>query len=183
MGDAVSRYVALLRGINLGSRTIKMDALRQVCEAQGLDHVRTVLASGNVVFDSKTGSPAAVRAKLEAALKAAFGFEVHVIVRRAGEIQALVEGDPFKGVKMTPKTRLYVTFLSEPARPKLKIPKKTVLEDFEIIRVSQGQVCTVLGPKAASTDALDFLEKIFGKNITTRNWNTIQKIHALMQSL
>lgn len=179
----MSRYVALLRGINLGGRTIKMDALRQVFEAQGFNHVRTVLASGNVVFDSKSGSPAAVRAKLEAALQAAFEFEVHVIVRSAGEMKSLVDGDPFKGVKMTPKTRLYVTFLSEPAGPKLEIPGKTPPEDFEIIEVSQGQVCTVLGPKAASTDALDFLEKKFGKNITTRNWNTIQKIHALMQSL
>ena len=171
-------YAAFLRGINVGRRTIKMDRLRHVLVAAGFDSVRTVLASGNVVFEVRSGTPAAARAKLQAAIKAAFGFEVRVIVRSAKEIRALVEQGPFRRVKVTPKTRLYVTFLSKPSKSKLKLPYKALGGDYQILEVTRGHVTSVLTltPESGTTRAMDVLGQEFGAEITTRNWNTITKL-------
>lgn len=92
----MNRYVALLRAINVGGRNVKMDALREVFVQLGFHAVDTHLASGNVLFDSNANSLLAVRARIEAALQRALGFEVACILRLqnelapvAGRVQAL----------------------------------------------------------------------------------------------
>ncbi len=177
----MAKYAAFLRGINVGGRTIKMDKLRQVLEEQSFDHVKTLLASGNLVLESKAGAPA-VRAKIELAIKDAFGFEVHVIVRSAQEVLDLVKENPFKGVKVTPKTRLYVTFLSNPPKTKLKPPYTSLGGDYQILEVTKGHVVSVLTltPKSGTVKAMEILGKEFGAEVTTRNWNTIGKLAKLL---
>jgi uncharacterized protein (DUF1697 family) len=177
----MTQYVAFLRGINLGRRTIKMDALRGVFDAQGFKDVHTLLASGNVVFESKSGSPTVVRAKIEAAIEKAFGFKVPVILRSAGEIRALIDEQPFSGVKLTPKTRLYITFLSEPPTSKLITVQNPRGSGSGIRAVTKGHIVSVLDAKDSTPDHMTFLSKEFGADITTRNWNTVLKVHALMQ--
>ena len=178
----MAEYVAWLRGINLGGRTVKMDRLRYLLESKGFQQVRTVLASGNVVLESKSRRPAAVRAKMEKAIQAAFGFEVPVIVRSDEEILALVKESPFKRVKVTPQTRLYVTFLSKPVRTKLKLPYTHAGSGFRILKVTPGHVIGVgtLSTTSGTTDAMRVLAQEFGSEITTRNWNTIQKVAKLL---
>lgn len=178
----MAKYAAFLRGINVGGRTIKMDKLRQVLEEQGFDQVKTLLASGNVVFESKAGAAAALRAKIEQAIKDAFGFEVHVIVRSGREILNLVKENPFRRVKVTPKTRLYVTFLSKLPKTNLKLPYTSLDGDYQILEVNKGLVISVLTltPKSGTVNAMEILGKEFGSEITTRNWNTIQKFAKLL---
>jgi uncharacterized protein (DUF1697 family) len=177
----VHSYAAFLRGINVGGRTIKMDKLCQVLQEQGFENVKTLLASGNVVFESKAGDSTA-RANIEQAIKDAFGFEVHVIVRSAREVLTLVKENPFKAVKMTPNTRLYVTFLSKPPKSKLKLPHTALGGDYKILNVTKGHVISVIAltPKSGTVNAMEILGKEFGIEITTRNWNTIQKVAKLL---
>ena len=177
----MAKYAAFLRGINVGGRTIKMDKLRYLLETKGFQKVHTLLASGNVVLESKLGT-AAMRAKIERAIKEAFGFEVHVIVRRAREILDLVKENPFKAVEVTPKTRLYVTFLSKPPKSKLKVPYTALGGNYKILKVAKGHVISVitLTPKSGTVNAMEILGKEFGDEITTRNWNTITKLAKLM---
>jgi uncharacterized protein (DUF1697 family) len=82
-------YIALLRGVNVGGRTVKMDKLRAVLTALGFDDVETLIASGNVLFRSPSRSDAALEKKIEAAIEKAFGFAVKTMVRSAAEMQRI----------------------------------------------------------------------------------------------
>jgi uncharacterized protein (DUF1697 family) len=178
----VSQYAGFLRGINVGGKTLKMDALREALEAGGFENVSTVLASGNVVFENKEIDQAKLRSGIEKIIKDTFGLNVHVIVRNVTELQKLIKSEPFKGIKVTPKTRLYVTFLSQAPKSKLKLPHKSLNGDYIMLQVSKGEAIGVLTltPHSGTVDAMAVLEKEFGKDITTRNWNTILKVHSLL---
>jgi uncharacterized protein (DUF1697 family) len=174
----MARYAAFLRGINVGGRTIKMEPLRKTLEAIGFEDVQTLLASGNVVF-SAYGSPSALRGKIESAINKDFGMDVHVILRSKKQMDDLIKSDPFRAVKMTPKTRLFITFLSKPAKSKLKIPFKSQSGDTLILSMTNGNITSAL-TKTPTVEAMDVLRKEFGISITTRNWNTIQKVAKAM---
>ena len=149
------KYVAFLRGINVGGHTmIKMQKLRHVLELLGLSNVKTVLASGNVLFETPIKEPVILAKKLEEKLKKTFGFEIVVILRTGAHIQSLVKSSPFKMVTVTPNTRFHVTFTST--------------QD-----ISNAVEISSLG---GTTELMKQLEKEYGKKITTRNWNTILKI-------
>jgi len=91
----MTRYIALLRGINVGGINIRMSALADTVRALGHTGVHTVLASGNVVFDSDDADAAALKAGLERALSASFGYEAWVVLLTRNELDAAVEAYPF----------------------------------------------------------------------------------------
>lgn len=115
---------------------------------------------------------------IEETLEKTFGFEVPVLIRSVQEIQKLVDSDPFKGITVTDQTRLYVTFLSEKLEDTLKIPYESAEKDFKILSVSNSEICSVLvmSSNRNSTDLMNIIEKEYGKEVTTRNWNTVTKI-------
>jgi uncharacterized protein (DUF1697 family) len=106
----MARLVGLLRGINLGAkRRIAMADLRELMAELGYEDVRTVLASGNVVF---SGSKAKAREKIERGLEQRFGFKVDVVLRTMDELHAVVADEPF-GDAVDNETRYFVVFLPE----------------------------------------------------------------------
>jgi uncharacterized protein (DUF1697 family) len=110
----MARLVGLLRGINLGAkRRIAMADLRALLTELGYEDVRTVLASGNVIF---TGPKAKAREKLEQAIAERFGFQVDVVLRTMAELHAVVADEPF-GEEIENDTRYFVVFL--PTKPDL----------------------------------------------------------------
>src|SRR4051794_4314563 len=122
----MARLVALLRGINLGSRRrVAMADLRALLTDElGYTDVRTVLASGNVVF---TGPKAKAREKLERALAKRFEMKIDVVVRTMAELRAVVEADPFGSAVDNP-TRYFVAFLD--AKPDAKALAALGEQDF-----------------------------------------------------
>lgn len=173
------KYVAFLRGINVGgNRRIKMEELRKAFESLGFQHIKTLLAAGNVVFETLAADIDALTQKIEAKLEEVFGYNIGVILRTLDDIREIAEADPFKGITVTPDTRLYVTFLKEKPGNTLEIPYESPQKDFRILRVTNGEVFSVLtlSPNSRSVDAMNVLEKEFGRRVTTRNWNTIVKI-------
>ena len=105
------RYVALLRAVNVGGTgKLPMSELKEMCEALGFAGVRTYIASGNVVFESRK-SEAAVKKALEASLEAYAGKPVGVLVRTGAEMQAVLKANPFP--KMAPN-RTVAVFLDKP---------------------------------------------------------------------
>lgn len=120
----MNRYVAFLRGMNLGGRRITNEALRSHFEALGCEDVATFRASGNVVFD-KERKPAALTAELEAGLAAALGYEVPVFLRSAKELSAIVAHEPFdaKAVAAS-KGKLQVVLLTK--KPSAAAAKKAL---------------------------------------------------------
>ena len=89
------RLVAFLRAVNVGGRSVKMDALRAAFESLALARVETFIASGNVIFDSKARDLGALERTIEAQLQAAFGFEIHTFVRTVAEVYAIVAHPAF----------------------------------------------------------------------------------------
>ena len=173
------KYVAFLRGINVGGhKLVRMEKLRSAFTSLGHKEVKTLLASGNVLFETAAGDAEAHVARIEEKLKAAFGHEIGVQLRSIPELQKLAETNPFKNLKITPQIRFYVTFLREKAKLRLKIPHESPEGDFKILRVSDTEACSVItiSPHGQTTDLMAFLEKEFGRKITTRNWNTIARI-------
>ena len=170
------KYAAFLRGINVGGNSlVKMSELKRLLEAAKLERVQTILASGNVLFESDEKNPDKLTEKIEALLKKRYKREITVFVRTIDELKRMSALQPFKGVVVTPHTRLYVTFLYEFSRG-LKLPE---LPDFlRITRIKDDAVFVALelAPERNTPEAMAILTKALGPKTTMRNWNTIQKI-------
>ncbi len=175
-------YIALLRGINVGGNTkVPMEDLRKMFMELGFTNVKTLLNSGNVFFSSNEINLSDATRNISKRLKKKFGKEIGVIIRPQIEIKQLVEGNPFKNITLTPQIRLYVTFLSQVSKSSLKIPYESEEKDFHILRVSNQEICSVLmlSLKRGTVDVVSFIEKEFGKNVTTRSWNTVKKLASI----
>lgn len=155
-----------------------MAELRAAFESWGFQNVKTLLATGNVLFDSPKTDVQSLTQSIEEKLKETFGYDIDVILRTIEQIRELVDSTPFADIEVTPDTRLYVTFLAEKPSSGLKIPYESPEKEFKILDVADGAVYSVLTliANTRSIDAMGILEKEFGKKITTRNWNTIRKI-------
>ena len=171
-------YVAFLRGINVGKRQVQMTKLKSAFEKMGYPEVRTVLATGNVIFYSDIEDVHTLTQNIEDGLQKIFGFSVRVIVRSIADIKKLLDSDPFKGIKVTADTRLYVTFLSDKHESSLKIPYLSPDKEFKIIKAGKSEVLSilVLGKETRTVEAMSIVEKEYGKSVTTRNWNTVVKV-------
>src|SRR5579859_1256345 len=107
-------YIAFLRGINVGNhKIVKMEALKKIFEMLEFKNIKTVLNSGNILFETSRMDPANITKQIEEKLEQAFGYKIDVMVRSNIKIQSLVNTNPFKAITVTPLTRLYVTFLTE----------------------------------------------------------------------
>ncbi|HWA85210.1 MAG TPA: DUF1697 domain-containing protein [Opitutus sp.] len=89
------RYIAFLRGMNLGRRRIKMDALRALFAALGFDDVATFIASGNVLFTAKSRDEAKLARQIEQHLRDSLGYEVPTFLRTRTELAAALAFEPF----------------------------------------------------------------------------------------
>jgi uncharacterized protein (DUF1697 family) len=163
----MTRYAAFLRGINLGKRTVKSAELKAAFEAMGFGDVKTLLASGNALFDARASK--GLKEKIEAGLKAEFGFEILVVLRSIDELKAMVKSDPF-GREEGEDAKLHVILFEEPVLKGLKL--KTIAGDFDYARIDPDG--TYLGGSGLA------IEKEVPKKtlMTARNWNTILKAIA-----
>lgn len=177
----MTRFVALLRGINVGgNKKVSMEKLREMLTELGFTNVKTLLNSGNVVFDSLEIKEEVLIQKIEELFIKTFGFSSKIMIRTLAEIEALIKLDPFKKISVTPDVRLYITFFTNPLTSSLKLPYESEKKDFQILDKTKREVISVLTVDAArTTDTMNFIEKEFGKESTTRNWNTVIKISRI----
>jgi uncharacterized protein (DUF1697 family) len=92
----MNRYVAFLRGVNVGGSTvIKMADLKQLFESLGLKNVQTYIQSGNVIFETSEGDATSPEKQIEARLETAFGYRIRLFVRTWREAQAIARKTPF----------------------------------------------------------------------------------------
>lgn len=180
-----TKYVALLLGINVGHRQVKMVVLKSAMVGLGFLEIKTLLASGNVIFKVEEKSPRLeLKQRIEKKLEDTFGFSIRVILLSAAEINALIDLKPFESVHLTPAVRLYVTFAGEvitnQARTELLAASQP---GFRVLHVTDRWVFGVVTLENGSrtVDAMKILTKHLGKNITVRNWNTVVKIATALQ--
>lgn len=177
-GRKTSSYVAFLRGINSGQNPAqRMENLRRIFEGLGFRNVQTVIASGNVLFETDREDRRALEERIEKALLAGTGIETTAIIRTREEIRDLVDLDPFRQVKVTPTMKPYVTFLKD-ARDQRKGPEGKGT-GYIIIAVLGTVILSVVDLFSTKTPALmQDLEAEFGNDITTRSWATVVKISS-----
>jgi len=175
------KYVAFLRGINLGKRRVKNTQLQTIFESLGFEEIKVLIASGNVVFLADKMDEDKLTTTIEDALKAGLGFEVSTMVRSADEIQAMIDSEPFKGIDVTKQTRLYVTLMGEKTKGTLKLPYSSDDGNFQILSRTDREIYSVLTVQegARTVDLMAVLDKECSKRSTTRNWNTIVKAAAV----
>ena len=151
---------AFLRGINIGGHhKVPMATLRTVFEAMGFTSVRTLLNSGNVTFDSDRADLGALERVIETRLTDVFGFPIPVMIRTDESLRAFVASSPFALIRSEakdPDIRLYITF----PRSGDNNPTVVDLRDSNTIK------------------AMEEFERRLGKDITTRNWDTVLKLCA-----
>ncbi|RYG65798.1 DUF1697 domain-containing protein [bacterium] len=170
-------YIALLRAINVGGRTVKMEKLRELFSELGLEDVRTYIQTGNVFFTSEAKDRAQLTAQIEEHLKKSLGYEVPVMLRTVDELEYALSLDPFKDVEITDEVRLCIAFLSEPLPEDVQFPLVSPKEDMRLLSVTKGEVFLVAyhAPGKAA-NAAAFIEKAFKVKTTTRFWGTTGKI-------
>ena len=176
--DNLVQYVAFLRGINVGGHhKVPMADLRQRMAMLGFTEITTLLNSGNIIFSTVEGKISQLEKRIAHDLEQHFEFPVPVLVRRAEEIEELITAQPFSEVEVTKDTRLYVSFLKEDRPHDLSLPWTSEDRSFRILQIHNRIICSVLDLSVTKTPkGMDALEQLFGKNITTRNWNTLLRI-------
>jgi len=174
----MAKLVGFLRGINVGGHhKVPMAELKSILSNLGCENVKTILNSGNIVFETKKKNIAGLERMIESALNEHFGFPVPTILIPHKQVNELVYEDPFATVEMHQNIRLYISFLKEPSITQLKLPYLSKDKSFKIIDSKNKMIISVLDITTSNTPkGMEDLEKLFGKNITTRNWNTIQKL-------
>jgi uncharacterized protein (DUF1697 family) len=178
--EGVTTFIALLRAVNVGGKNpVSMAKLRSVLESCGYTDVTTYIQSGNIVFDGKERTAAAVLPKIEAAIAREFGLTVGVVMRTAKELTAAIEANPFLR-RVPDRTKLHVAFLNQaPDRARLETldPARFAPDEFAVGRrevylhcpdgLGRSKLAVALGTKLGPGPA------------TVRNWNTVTKLAAL----
>jgi uncharacterized protein (DUF1697 family) len=168
----MARYAAFLRGVM--PMNCKMPALKAAFEAAGFTDVKTVLGSGNVVFDARSTSEQALEQKAEAAMHESLGRAFFTIVRPVDQLRALLATDPYKPFKVGPQAKRIVTFLR--GRPKAKIKLPVELDGARILTMKDGAIFSAYLPNPKGPVFMTLIDKTFGKEQTTRTWDTIAKV-------
>lgn len=178
----MTAYVALLRGVNVGGRTIKSDELREVFEGLGLGGVRTVLASGNVTFETGAGETSAdddakLKRRIEAALKERFGYEAWIVLVTREALEKVVQAFPFDADDASRQP--YVIFASDPAVID-ELEAGARQSDVEADPVAVGDGVLYWNPVKGTTVTTVFAKLLakprFAPTTTNRNLRTLRKV-------
>ncbi|HEV7740790.1 MAG TPA: DUF1697 domain-containing protein [Pseudolysinimonas sp.] len=169
----MTRYVALLRGVNVGGVNMKMAALAEVVRGLGYENVKTVLASGNVLFETG-GSASAAKSALEAALRKEFGYDAWVHVMTVAQIEKIITAYPYP---RSADKHAYVVFIE---KSEVRDELLAVELDPKVEKAQAGE-----GVVYWSVPKGDTLGSEMGKAqsaskhkpwLTTRNLNTLEKL-------
>lgn len=169
----MTRYAALLRGVNVGGVNLKMAEVARAFADAGFSDVTTILASGNVLLTSSAGV-ATVRKKAETALRDAFGYDAWVLAYDIDTVRAISDAYPFQ--REVEGVQSYVTFVSEPD----VLDELAALDPGPEERIERGEgVVYWQVPKNSTLDSAigkTMGKKRFKSSTTTRNLRTVAKL-------
>lgn len=174
------KYVAFLRAINVGGHTVKMDHLRSLFEAIGFANVETFIASGNVIFDSRTRNTSALERRIEKHLRDALGYEVSTFVREMSEVAAVANSKPFSNAELDGTgTILYIGFVANIPDNEVKQKLLSFSGEIDEFHVDGREVYWLCRKKFSESEFSGaLLERTLGMRATLRNLNTVKKIAA-----
>jgi uncharacterized protein (DUF1697 family) len=176
-------HIALLRGINVGGRKlVSMSDLRDLFEALRFRDVKSLLQSGNLIFQSDRRTGAALEGLLEVETKKRLDVSVDYFVRTAEEWESIVARNPFPEEAKLDPSHLVVLFLKEAPEAKNVKALQAAIRGPEIVR-ALGKQLYIVYPAGIGDSKLTnaVIERTLGLRGTGRNWNTVLKVAALTQ--
>jgi uncharacterized protein (DUF1697 family) len=172
------RYAALLRAINVGGHTVKMKELCAMFEAMKLSNVRSVIASGNVLFDTRASAAAALETRIETALRRSLGYGVETFLRTSEELDTLAAHDPFAANDpVLEGHRVHVLFTRSPltgVEEKQVLALATDYDDFAVF--GREIYWRTRGNSSDSTITPAMFGRAFKRPTTARNVTTVRKL-------
>ena len=177
----MTRYVALLRAVNLaGKNAVAMPDLRAWIEDLGFSNARTLLQSGNVVFDGREQATDTIEARLEKDAKNRLGVQTSFFVRTGGQIADVIARNPFKKEASTDPGHLLVVFTTAELDAAAVRALRDAIVGREVVRAGGRQLYAVY-PDGVGRSKLSaaLIERKLGTTGTARNWNTVRKLEEL----
>jgi len=166
------RYAAFLRGVS--PMNAKMPLLREAFEAAGFTGVKTVLSSGNVVFDAPRSSAARLQRAAEAAMRERLGTAFLAIVRPVDLLHELLASDPYRPFRLGSDAKRIVTFLREPPTGALALPVEQ--DGARLLALSGSEVLGAYLRTPKGPVFMTLIERTLGKEVTTRTWETVARV-------
>lgn len=173
------KFIAFLRAINVGGHNVKMDYLRTLFESAGFTNVETFIASGNVIFESKSKNVKALETKIETFLLKTLGYEVATFIRTDSELNKIAEYKPFSDSALQQAAALNTAFLKKPLDKdgvKVLMEFKTEIDDFHFNGKEIYWLCRVR--QSDSTFSNTKFEKALKIKATFRSENTVRRLAA-----
>ncbi|MFD2343488.1 DUF1697 domain-containing protein [Sinorhizobium terangae] len=174
-------YVALLYSIILGDkRRVVMADLRAMAERVGYHAPRTLVATGNVVFDAPAQPLADIEAEMESAFAVTFGRHIDIIARCGEDWRKLAAGNPFPAESEADPTRVHVRVMRSPLHPEVPEMFRGHCTRGERMEVVGGDLWVDFAGKASESKLLGVLTtKRLGVG-TFRNWNTVRGLRDML---
>jgi len=176
----VARYVAFLRAINVGgSHVVKMDFLRELFEGLGFANVETFIASGNVIFETRSKDLATLEGKIEKVLEEVLGYEVVTFIRSLPEVGAIARYQPFSASAMASAVALNVGLLKEPLSKETRaalLKLRTNVDDFHTNGSELYWICLKRQSESRISNAV--FERALRVKATFRGMRTMEKLLA-----
>ena len=175
-----TRYVALLRAINVGGHVVKMEVLRKHFTRLGFGNVETFIASGNVLFDAPGAKPRELEERIAMELERVLGYPVATFVRSPGDLASVVKHEPFvAGAFDFTKHALYIGFLEGRPKPEIVnkiVALKTPMDEFHVH--GRELYWGARGRFSDSAVSGAILERTIGMAMTMRSVTTVRKLVA-----
>ncbi len=173
------QYIVLLRGVNVGGRTIKMTELKSCFEKNGYQDVRTILQTGNVIIGADEKNTAKLRKRIEAELATAFNYPAKVLLLTPEQLRAVIAQYPF--AKSGPEFHRYVIFTENGFEKDLIADCSALDKNMEEVKAGKNVVYwRVLKGNTLDSTFGKHMNKAASRHfITNRNMNTLEKIVSL----
>ena len=151
----------------------KMPELKRAFEAAGFTNVKTVISSGNVVFDAKLKSTTEIERKAEAAMEKHLDRSFVTFVRSVDALNAMLESNPHAKFDLPADAKRIVAFLRAPKKPAPRLPIE--MDDAWILAMKGAEAFMAYVPSPRGPVFMTLIEKTFSKDLTTRTWDTVMK--------
>ncbi len=181
----MTSYLSLLRGINVGGKSLKMDALRKIYEDRGAERVRTYIQSGNVLFEfsSPEAGVKAFSDRVKSAILKQFKFEVPVLTLKTDRLKDVLNKNPFLKRSNIDPSKLHVTFLASK-------PNQALVAKLEALPAGKDELCCIAdriylycpGGYGETKLSNQTIEKTLSVEATTRNWKTVNALWEMSQN-
>ncbi|RYD71538.1 MAG: DUF1697 domain-containing protein [Verrucomicrobiaceae bacterium] len=175
--SSLPRYIAFLRAINVGGRTVKMESLARLFRELEFQAVETFIASGNVIFTSSCEDPRKLESLIEEHLQRSLGFEVKTFLRTTAEVAAIARCEAIASLRRESAIAVNVAFLTEPLNPDAEVTLmalRTEIDDFHVRGREVYWLCQKKQSESKFSNAV--FEKALKVRATFRGLNTVWRL-------